>query len=95
MKTVDTGGITFVEPVPGGTDEWYYGMDVAQGDLYEAEELFKAGEEVRGGRLLCIRYPEGAVFEPLPPQPSRLRHRKRHPSPPSNTSYRTSGTNNF
>ena len=69
MKTVDTGGITFVEPVPGGTGEWYYGMDVAQGDLYEAEELFKAGEEVRGGRLLCIRYPEGAVFEPLPPQP--------------------------
>ena len=47
MKTLDTGGITFLAPVPGGTGEWYYGMDVAQGDLYEAEELFRAGKTVR------------------------------------------------
>ena len=68
MKTLDTGGITFTEPVPGGTGEWYYGVDVTQGDLYEAEERFRAGEKVRGGRLLLIRYPEGAVWEPLPPK---------------------------
>lgn len=68
MKTLDTGGITFLAPVPGGTGEWYYGMDGTRGDLYEAEELFRAGQKVRGGRLLLVRFPEGTVYEPLPPE---------------------------
>ena len=68
MKTLDTGGITFLEPVPGGTDEWYYGLGRAHGDLYEAEELWRAGKEVRGNRLLLIRFPEGTVYEPAAPE---------------------------
>ena len=64
MKTLKTGGVTYIQPVPGGTNEWYYGLGRAQGDLYEAEELFRAGKEVRGDRLLLIRFPEGTVYEP-------------------------------
>lgn len=43
-KTIETDGITYIEPVPGATSEWYYGMDYEHGDLYEAEELFKDGQ---------------------------------------------------
>ena len=41
MKTISTGGVTFIELVPGGTSEWYYGSSLTHGDLYEAEELFR------------------------------------------------------
>ena len=68
MKTLETGGITYIQPVPGGTDEGYYGLGRAQGDLYVAEELWRAGKEVRGNRLLLIRFPEGTVYEPVPPE---------------------------
>jgi hypothetical protein len=26
MKTIDTGGITYIDLVPSGTEEWYYGI---------------------------------------------------------------------
>ena len=46
MKTIETGGITYIELIPYGTDEWYYGISYEHGDLYEAEEVFKEGQDV-------------------------------------------------
>ena len=62
MKTVDTQGITHIEPVPDGTSEWYYGISYEHGDLYEAEEVFRAGETVKGNTVCLIHYPDGEVF---------------------------------
>ena len=39
MKIIDIRGILNMEPVRGGTDEWYWATDYIHGDLYEAEEL--------------------------------------------------------
>ena len=66
MKTIDTHGITYIEPVPEGTSEWYYGISDAQGDLYEAEEIFRAGFPVKGNAVCLIHYPDGEVFRPIP-----------------------------
>ena len=66
MKTISTGGVTFIELVPGGTSEWYYGSSLTHGDLYEAEELFRMGREIEGRKLCLVRYPDGAVFWPAP-----------------------------
>ena len=68
MKTIETGGITFIQPVPEGTAEWYYGIDRGHGDLYEAEEIVRSGGEARGNSLCLIHYPDGAVFRPVPQQ---------------------------
>ena len=57
MKTVDIQGITHIEPVPDGTSEWYYGISYEHGDLYEAEEVFRAGETVKGNTVCLIHYP--------------------------------------
>ncbi|MBR4209709.1 MAG: hypothetical protein IKQ96_05790 [Lachnospiraceae bacterium] len=65
MKIIQTNGITYLEPVPGGTAEWYYGMDYNQGDLYEAEEMVREGLPVEGNRLVLVSYPGGEVFEPV------------------------------
>lgn len=67
MKTIDIHGMTNMEPVRGGTDEWYWATDYIHGDLYEAEELFRQGHPVRCNRLYLIHYPDGTVYEPLPP----------------------------
>ncbi len=66
MKTINTQGITYIEPVPDGTPEWYYGISREHGDLYEAEELFRAGYPVRGNAVCLIHYPDGEVFWPVP-----------------------------
>ena len=66
MKTVDIQGITHIEPVPEGTSEWYYGISYEHGDLYEAEEVFRAGETVKGNTVCLIHYPDGEVFWPVP-----------------------------
>ena len=66
MKTIETDGITYLEPVPGATSEWYFGIDYEHGDLYEAEELFHDGHTVKGRKLCLVHYPEGAVFFPVP-----------------------------
>ncbi len=65
MRTIDTGGITYIAPVPEGTAEWYYGLSSGNGDLYEAEEVFRAGHAVKGNRLCLIHYPDGQVFLPF------------------------------
>ena len=71
MKTLDLDGISYIQPVPGGTGEWYYGISYEQGDLYEAEEIFRAGGGVTGRKLCLVRYPDGAVFRPVPKVPGR------------------------
>ena len=65
MKELKTNGITFIDAVPGGDGSWYYGLSFDQGDLYEAEEIFKDGREVRGREFCLISFPEGEVFRPL------------------------------
>ena len=39
MKAIDIHGMTNMELVRGGTNEWYWATDYSHGDLYEAEEL--------------------------------------------------------
>ena len=69
MKTIETGGITYIELIPYGTDEWYYGISYEHGDLYEAEEVFKEGQDVEGRNLVLIHFPDGEVYRPVPKQP--------------------------
>lgn len=66
MKIIDLQGITNMEPVRGGTGEWYWSTDYIHGDLYEAEELFHMGHPVQSNRLYLIHYPDGTVYEPIP-----------------------------
>ena len=66
MKTLDLQGITNMELVRGGTDEWYWSTDYIHGDLYEAEDLFRMGHPVQSNRLYLIHYPDGTVYEPVP-----------------------------
>ncbi|MBQ3292045.1 MAG: hypothetical protein IJH43_06695 [Mogibacterium sp.] len=66
MKIIDADGITYIDLVPCGTDEWYYGISYEHGDLYEAEEVFRQGEEVKGRTLCLIHYPDGKVYRPVP-----------------------------
>ena len=68
MKDFDLNGITFLQPVPWGTDEWYYALDHPCGDLYEAEELYQDGRLPAGSRLILLHYPDGSQFRPLPPE---------------------------
>lgn len=67
MKAIDIHGMTNMELVRGGTDEWYWATDYIHGDLYEAEELFRQGHSVRSNRLYLIHYPDGTVYEPVKP----------------------------
>ncbi|MBR2540899.1 MAG: hypothetical protein IKE85_08790 [Mogibacterium sp.] len=69
MKTIDTGGISYIDLIPYGTEEWYYGISYEHGDLYEAEELFKEGRVIEGRNLCLIHYPDGKVYRPVPKQP--------------------------
>ena len=63
-KTIYTKGITYIERVPG-TEKWYWGMDYTDGDLYEAEELYKENGRIKNNRLIFISYPEGNIYEPM------------------------------
>lgn len=66
MKIIDLHGMTNMEPVRGGIDEWYWSTDYIHGDLYEAEELFKTGHSVQSNRVYLIHYPDGTIYEPVP-----------------------------
>lgn len=63
MKTIDIQGMTNMELVREGTDEWYWATDYIHGGLYEAEKLFRQGHPVRSNRLYLIHYPDGTVYE--------------------------------
>ena len=39
MKNIDIHGMTNMELVRGGTNEWYWATDYIHGDLSEEEEL--------------------------------------------------------
>jgi len=66
MKKLDLQGMTNMDLVRGGTDEWYWSTDYIHGDLYEAEELFRIGHPVQSNKLYLIHYPDGTVYEPVP-----------------------------
>ena len=65
MKQINLYGMTCLEPVQGSGHSWYFATDYLNGDLYEAEEIFKQGKEAVSNRLLLVQYPEGTVYEPL------------------------------
>ena len=69
MKRIDTQGVTYIEPIGGGG--WYFGMTTPNGDLYEAEELYRDGHPIRQNRLVLIHYPEGRTVQPVPSRPGR------------------------
>lgn len=64
IKEIDIQGILSIEPLEGSPG-WYWGTDYASGDLYEAEELFRDGHPFRQNKLLFVRYPDGAVLQPV------------------------------
>lgn len=50
-----------------GTSEWYY-CKIAEDtfcDLYEAEEIIKAGHTYKGMNCALIHFPDGTVYEPF------------------------------
>ena len=61
---IPAGGISYLETLEG-TDSWRWGMDYTDGDLYEAEDLYRDGHEIRSNRLIFVSYPEGGMFEPV------------------------------
>jgi len=61
---IPAGGINYLETLEG-TDRWRWGMDHTNGDLYEAEDLFRDGHEITSNRLIFVSYPEGKVYEPM------------------------------
>ena len=65
MKVIETDGITYIKPIPGATSEWYYGLGFEQGDLYEAEQIFKSGNTLKGRKFCIVHYPDGTVYSPL------------------------------
>ena len=64
MQKIPTGGITGLTPLAGHSG-WYWGSDFTSGDLYEAEELYRAGHRIRQNRLIFIQAPTGRVLEPV------------------------------
>lgn len=66
MTIVDLHGMTNLDPLHG-TAEWYWATDYIHGDLYEAEELYRDGHSVTSNRLYLVHYPDGTVYEPVPP----------------------------
>ena len=62
-KRIDTGGITYFAALEGS--DWRWGMDYTDGDLYEAEELFRDGHRISRNRLLFLHFPEGRLAEPV------------------------------
>ena len=61
MKEIKLNGVTYISPVYGSHDKWYYGLDKPNGDLFEEEELYRYNEHVKGDILYFISYPRGNV----------------------------------
>lgn len=66
MRKIHIAGVNGLRPVPGASGEWYFGIGYEQGDIYEAEEIFRAGGTVRGRALCLVKHPEGRVYRPVP-----------------------------
>lgn len=61
IKEIELNGLTNLELVSGGTQQWYWSIDVTGGDLYEAQQLFQKGEIICN-HLYLIHYPDGKVY---------------------------------
>lgn len=68
-RVIRTFGIHWLDRLEG-SQEWYWGTDEASGDLYDAEELFYAGE-FKPNRLIFLHYPSGEVLQPIEPAPGQ------------------------
>ncbi len=66
---LDLGGISYIEPVRGGSPEWYFGMDYPAGDPYEAMEIWQSGTVPEGTNFKLIHWPDGTVYTPLEKRP--------------------------
>lgn len=64
MKIIQTNGITDLVEIPG-SEGWYYGIDCVNGDLYEAEQLYRDKHKICCNRLILLHCPEGKVVEPI------------------------------
>ena len=64
MKIIETKGITYLEKLDH-SQEWYWGTDYSMGDLYEAENAYNSGHEVKPNRLIFVHFPDGKVVEPI------------------------------
>lgn len=64
MKKINTFGIHYIEPLHG-TNEWYWGSDYMNGDLYEAEEVYRMNLPVKSNKLVFVHYPDGEVVCPI------------------------------
>lgn len=60
---IDTHGIGYLETMEG--TDWRWGMDYTNGDLYEAEELYRDGHPIRQTHLVFLRCPEPRAYEPV------------------------------
>ncbi len=63
MKKLDLNGSVNLEQMQG-TEEWYWSMDITNGDLYEAQELFQDGK-TEGNHFYLIHYPDATIY-PVP-----------------------------
>ena len=68
-RIIDNGGVTYILPVSERSTEWYYCLDLPYGDLYEAEEIFRMGRELKGTAFYLFKYPSGERFQPVQPVP--------------------------
>lgn len=64
MTVIETNGITYIELLAENS-EWYCGTDYANGDLYEAEEVYRDGKKIRTNRVIFIHHPDGKLVEPI------------------------------
>ncbi|MCQ2538047.1 MAG: hypothetical protein MJ124_06590 [Lachnospiraceae bacterium] len=64
MKVIETKGILYIELLAENS-QWYCGTDYANGDLYEAEEVYREGGKIKPNRVVFIHHPDGEVVEPI------------------------------
>ncbi len=66
MRFIKIKGITHIEKFEK-SEEWYWGTNYSCGDLYEAEEIFNAGNKFEPNVLRFVHYPDETVYEPIAP----------------------------
>lgn len=65
-KTIDIKNGGYLEQLEGNS-EWYFCKKYKDNflDLYEAEEIIKAGNKFDGNNVYLVHYPDGKVFSPF------------------------------
>ena len=64
MKIIQADGITNINKLKN-SGGWYWGTDHTSGDLYDAEELFRAEHKICCNRLIFLHFPDGRMVEPI------------------------------